>query len=1149
MEQSLNMQFVMMRANAEMKAAHSDRLGQEHIFLGLLKLAELKAEDIYNAPDYVLKDCDQDIEAVRKLFSKNNIDTTRSRGHLRYMISGGAAVNDIALERTMSMAIQAAEKQKTTKLTAELVLRTILDTPSDLILQVCPIDREQEDKTESEIDEMSRAFLPELTTSIRNMRAQLLSRVFGQDHVVHAFAEGMFAAEVLAASDEKRVRPRAIFVFAGPPGVGKTFLAEQAATALDIPFKRFDMTSFADHQSYMGLIGFEKSYHEAKKGTLTGFVRTNPHCFLLFDEIEKAHANTINLFLQILDAGRLHDRFLDEDVSFKDTIIILTTNAGKSLYDGEARENCAGVPRDVVLSALETEKNPQTGRPYFPEAITSRMATGWPLLFNHLQPYHMEKISSGEMNRMCGLFEKQYGIKVKYDDLVPTSLLLQEGGLADARTLRAQTELFFKNEIFKVCRLWGKDHFLKALDDIEGIRFQTETQHLPDDIYSLLYSSENPEILLYATREFSELISSKLPQYTIYSTQNIEEALTIAGEKDIRLVLLDITAKSVTTSCSEMLHKTYFGYEGKTVSVPDAARFDYSPITDSSISDGNRLFKALRERLPEMPVYLIETNSFPIDSELEMSFIRSGARGKLEIGSDDFSVFEDQLSSISRELYMQNIAQKLANERKAVSFETMPRLKNGGKEVLITLKDYSVRRTVSADDSEAVLDDVEKPNVRFSDVVGAQQAKDELQFFVEYLKTQKRFSAQGLKPPKGVLLYGPPGTGKTMLAKAMAGESDVAFIPTAASFFVTKYQGSGPEAIRTLFQRARKYAPAILFIDEIDAIGRKRGQSNTGHGEEMALNALLAEMDGFAVDPKRPVFVLAATNFDVEEGNGGIGVIDPALSRRFDCKVLVGLPDEETREKFLRMSLEKLKSHEVSEGMIKRIASRSVGMSPSWLASVMNMANRIAVKSGAMVNDSALDEAFETIRHGAKKDWGVDYLERVARHESGHALMNYLGGNTPAYLTIVARGSHGGYMEHDADEFGPMQTKKELLNRIRTALGGRAAEVVYYGKEDGLSTGASEDLRQASRIAEAMICEYGMDEECGLFVGHSNDKMQDHFRDKINHLLKEEMDRTIETISRHRENMDKLVQLLLKRNKLTADEIEDCLSQTKRICD
>ena len=1142
MEHSLNLQFVMMRAKAELKAAHSSVLGQEHVFLGLLKLAELKAKDVYNAPESVLRECDADIASVKTLFEQNNIDTTRARGHLRYMIAGGAAVNDISLEKTLSAAVRAAEKKKLSRLPASIVLECILAQPSDLILQVCPIEKKQEEQSKYKADEMSRAFLPELTANIRNMRAQLLSRVFGQDHVVHAFTEGMFAAEVLAASDEKRVRPRAIFVFAGPPGVGKTFLAEQAAAALELPFKRFDMTSYADHQSYMGLIGFEKSYHEAKKGTLTGFTRSNPHCILLFDEIEKAHANTINLFLQILDAGRLHDRFLDEDVSFRDAIIIFTTNAGKSLYDGQARDNAAGVPRSVLLGALETEKNPQTGQPFFPAAITSRIATGWPLLFNRLQAHHLEKISAGEMSRMCGLFEKQYGIKVKFEDMVPTSLLLQEGGQVDARTLRAQTELFFKNEIFKVCRLWGEAHFSKALETIEGITFQAETDFAPADVHSLFHSSENPEILLYSSQDFAYSFRSKVPQYTVYATQDIEEALTIAGEKDIRLVLLDVSVRSTAVAAIGVPDRPFYELGGKTISIPNAAKFDYAPITDSAISDGNRLFKALRERLPEIPVYLLETGGFRIDTELEMSFIRSGARGKLTVNREGFDVFEDQLSSICRELYMQKSARKLANERKAVSFETSPHLKHSGREVYISLRDYAIKRTVSAEDSEAVLDDIEKPNICFADVVGAQQAKDELQFFVEYLKNPKRFSAQGLKPPKGVLLYGPPGTGKTMLAKAMAGESDVAFIPTVASAFVTKYQGSGPEAVRKLFQRARKYAPSIIFIDEIDAIGRKRGEINSGHGEEMALNALLAEMDGFAVDPKRPIFVLAATNFDVEEGGGGIGMIDPALSRRFDCKVLVDLPNEEDREKFIRISLGKMKRHAVSEEMIKRIASRSVGMSPSWLASVMEMANRLAVKAGSLVDDNVLDEAYETVCHGAKKEWGIEYLERVARHESGHAWMNILAGNVPAYLTIVARGGHGGYMEHTAEETGPILTKKELLQRIRTSLGGRAAEIVYYGGEDGLSTGAGGDLRQASRVAEALFCEYGMDDETGLYVGHGREQPTEQTRERINQLLQQELEQAVALISENRDKIDRLVELLLKKNKLTAEEIEACVS-------
>ncbi len=1138
MDHSPSMKFVMMRARAELKAAHSDALGVEHIFLALLKLAELHAGDFISAPENVLAVIDQDIRDVQMQFKENQIDTTMTRGHLRYMISGGAPADEGAWEKCVQLAEALAKEKKADALWARDMLAVILKNPSDLMLQVCPLKRE-EPEGQGETQEMSRDFLPVLTARIRRMRARLLSTVYGQDHVVHGFAEGMFAAELLAASDEKRRRPRAIFVFAGPPGVGKTFLAEQAAQGLDMPFKRFDMSVYADHQSYMGLVGFEKSYQHAKRGILTGFVKSHPHSILLFDEIEKAHLNTIHLFLQILDAGRLSDRYLDEDISFKDTILIFTTNAGRKLYEGDARMNGAGVPRNVVLSALESEANPQTGRPFFPETITSRMATGWILLFNHLDAHHLEKISRNELRRMGGLFEKQYGIHVKFDPLVPMSLLLQEGGQADARTLRAQTELFFKNEVFKVCRLWGEENFSSALAGIREISFTVQAETFPEEVRPLFASAEEPEILLYSSPEFAGRCSKGLSGYVVHATNNVEEALRAAGEKDICLALIDIAEKSVEAGGFQLLQKKGLPPGEGTIMVKREGAFDFAPMAAVAIHDGNHLFCSLHQRLPELPVYLLETEAFPIDPELEMGFVRAGARGKLSAAGDGFTVFEDMLSSLCRELHMQKAASRLASERKALYFDTAPKLSFDGTQIQVRLRDFLLKRTVAADDNDSVLDDVEKPPVRFSHVVGARQAKEELQFFIEYLKNPRRFSAQGITPPKGILLYGPPGTGKTMLAKALAGEGDVAFIPFVATSFVTKYQGSGPEAVRALFRRARRYAPAVVFIDEVDAVGRKRGQVNSGHGEEMALNALLAEMDGFAVDPQRPVFVLAATNFDIEEGQGGMGVIDPALARRFSCKILVDLPNAQEREELIRMLLGKSRVHAVSGDMVKRLAARSVGMSPSSLTSVLDLANRLAVRERTILDDGILDEAYETIKHGGQKDWGYEYLERIARHESGHALLCYLSGQEPAYLTIVARGGHGGYMEHPAQEEGHISTREGLLNRIRTALGGRAAEIVYYGEEGGLSTGAGGDLRQATKTAMAMACSYGMDEELGLAVLDGEYGGGPDVRRRVNQILNQEMKKAVALVREHKPLVDKLVEVLLKKNKLSGKEVQE----------
>ena len=1137
------MKYVALRAKAEAGNMRKFEFGVEYMFLGLLKLAEIRSEDGFREK---IQEVDDDIAEVKAMFVKHGVDTGKARPELRHVLKYGGSSAPDKLEAYLDDALEIARKNKRTEAHAQDLLTAIIKKPTDTILQVCNFKSAENENVkpneaaDAPVDEMSLAFLPELTNRVRKLRAELLNVVQGQDHVVHAFAEGMFAAEVLAASDTDRKRPKAIFVFAGPPGVGKTFLSEQAAQAINMPFKRFDMSSFADRDSQTELIGWEKSYRGAKEGALTGFVAENPSCMLLFDEIEKAHLDVIQIFLQILDAGRLSDRYTGDTVSFKDTIIIFTTNACKSLYEGDSRQNAAGVPRQTILNALETEKDPRTGVPFFPAAITSRLGTGWPLLFNHLKAHDLEKVAGRELERFCALFEKQYGIRVSFDEMVPTALMFREGA-ADARTVRAQTELFFKNEIYKLCRLWDQDHIPSALKKLNGITFMAETESAEAEIRSLFYPQEKAEVLIYGDEDFAEHCRENLPDFTFYGTQNVDEALALAGEKDIQLVLLDVTEKSVSP---ELWLATIMGELNNADPFSTNVGFNYSPMAAKSLKDGNRLLRMLTERLPEIPVYLLETPSFDLDEELTMNFVRAGARGKITMPDEDFTVFEETLEDICGKLYLQHSAARIAGEHKILSFETAPALSKDQTQVVIRLRDFMLKRAAEADDSEAVLDDVEKPNIHFSDVIGASDAKQELKFFTEYLKNPKKFCAQGIKPPKGVLLYGPPGTGKTMLAKALAGETDVAFLPAAASSFVNIYTGSGPRAVRDLFKRARRYAPSIIFIDEIDTIGRKRTSGVGTHAEETTLNALLTEMDGFSVDPRRPVFVMAATNFDVEEGKGGMGVIDPALARRFDRQILVDLPNEEEREQLLRILLKKHPGNSVSEEMIQRTAQRSTGMSPAALTGVIDQANRMAVKEGKPMDDSILDEAYELTRHGAKKDWGYDYLERVARHESGHAFMCYLNGNTPAYLTIVARGDHGGYMEHSAKEMGPLSTKEELLGRIRVSLGGRAAEIVYYGKQAGISTGPSGDLEQAARLATAMLCAYGMDENFGMAPMDMNDALRDPgVRERVNEMLRKEMNAAIDIIKSNKHRIDRLVKELMKKNKLTGSEIEELLQE------
>jgi len=255
--------------------------------------------------------------------------------------------------------------------------------------------------------------MAELVADVRRIRAELQSCIYGQDNAINVFATGYFQANMLSMIDKSRKRPRATFLFAGPPGVGKTFLAEKAAGALGLPFMRFDMSEYADKEANLEFCGADKVYKNAKAGNVTSFVAENPKCVLLFDEIEKAHICVIHLFLQILDAGRLRDNYTDKEVSFSDAIIILTTNAGKQLYEESESGDFSAVSRKVIVKALQKDINPETGAPFFPGAICSRFASGNVVMFNHIGAHNLRSIAKKEIERHASNLENETGMRLQ----------------------------------------------------------------------------------------------------------------------------------------------------------------------------------------------------------------------------------------------------------------------------------------------------------------------------------------------------------------------------------------------------------------------------------------------------------------------------------------------------------------------------------------------------------------------------------------------------------------------------------------------------------------------------------------------------------------------------------------------------------------
>jgi cell division protease FtsH len=440
--------------------------------------------------------------------------------------------------------------------------------------------------------------------------------------------------------------------------------------------------------------------------------------------------------------------------------------------------------------------------------------------------------------------------------------------------------------------------------------------------------------------------------------------------------------------------------------------------------------------------------------------------------------------------------------------------------------------------------------VTFADVAGVDEAKTELQEVVEFLKTPEKFSRLGGKIPKGILLIGPPGTGKTLLAKAVAGESGVPFFSISGSEFVEMFVGVGAARVRDLFEQAKQKAPCIIFVDELDALGKARGVMTAGHDErEQTLNQLLVEMDGF--DPRAGVILMAATNRPE--------ILDPALLRagRFDRQVLVDRPDKAGRLAILKVHAKGLKLAATVD--LETIAAMTPGFAGADLANILNEAALLAVRRGKdAVDMSDLQEAVERIIAGLEKKNRVlnrQEKERVAYHEIGHALvaLNMSGADPVQKISIIPRGVAAlGYTLQLPTEDRFLMTKSELENRIAVLLGGRVAEELIFHEA---STGARDDLVKATDIAKSMIKAYGMSEKLGkvsfdrnqqaMFLQTGQGPAPAEYSDEIareidlevRQIIDNQHARTTSLLSANLEALHKAAEVLLSKETITGQEL------------
>ncbi len=444
--------------------------------------------------------------------------------------------------------------------------------------------------------------------------------------------------------------------------------------------------------------------------------------------------------------------------------------------------------------------------------------------------------------------------------------------------------------------------------------------------------------------------------------------------------------------------------------------------------------------------------------------------------------------------------------------------------------------------------DMERPQVTFKDVAGAEEAKEDLKEIVEFLKEPEKFIRLGARVPKGVLMVGPPGTGKTLMARAVAGEAGVPFFSISGSEFVEMFVGVGASRVRDLFERAKAEAPAIVFVDEIDAVGRHRGAGlGGGHDErEQTLNQILVEMDGFDNDTN--IIIIAATNRP--------DILDPALLRpgRFDRKVVMDNPDVRGRQEILKVhSRGKPLAGDVD---VEALAKITAGFSGADLENLVNEAAILAARRDkTKISMGEMQESMERVVMGPERRSRVitpEEKEKVAYHEAGHALLFHLLENTsPVHkITIVSRGRAGGYVMPLPDGDDMLITREKFEDDIVAAMGGRAAEEIVYNQ---FTTGASNDLRQATRMARAMVTQFGMSDLLGpraygngggaVFLGREITEQRDYSEhyaqqidDEVKRILQAAYQRAKNLLTERREKMEELVAVLIEQETLNADE-------------
>jgi len=858
------------------------------------------------------------------------------------------------------------------------------------------------------------------------LKEKLSAEIIGQDAAINSLSKGYLSSTLKPSQG-----PRLIYTFAGPSGVGKTYSAHLFSQYLkeiegsDYIFTPYNMESYADEKDAMMLFGSGSQYTDSALGNLTTSVRNYPRQVILFDEIEKAHHSVITSLLSLLDSGIALDTTEQTAIDFSQCIIIFTSNLGQEVFVQNKTEQSLN-----VFEILKNAKHPTTGVGFSPELV-NRLAKGYPVIFNTLKMNHLIRLAEHEIAAPCNL----NGVSFNFPDNFSSFLLQSISPDISVRRLQSTMAKFQADVLVDACV-----HIDNDIDDIVINVEIDDNLQTSCEALTVLIIDEDDRLVTgneQLTRATTHSQYSDIEIHHCINTSNLRQDLRVI-KPDV--ILLDIEVVKKFSKLHEVINQLI-------ESNKHLAIFTYLLHEPGNEIDIMAVNHEIREH------FNIETQNLVVKHHEQFDYMLERVRYYL-----------------NTEQQVKKITQRHQMLKHSLSFT------KSNQDINVKVGDFSVEQMVFSEDlTNSRLFDFSLPDVRLDDVIGLTRAKSRLTEVLGWMKQPEKLARLQVGLPTGFLFSGPPGTGKTLLAKAVAGECQLPFFSVSAADLSSQFSGGTTENIKQLFERARKYAPAIIFIDEIDAIGRKRHSNGQGDSN-LVVNTLLTEMDGFN-KADEPVFILAATNFPE--------VLDSALTRpgRFDETIMCDLPNKQSRQHFLDVFINK---HQLNWRVndLELLVKRTQGLSSAELEQVLRESLYQSLSDETLVTVKHVNDSITRISYGLPSEsliMSKDEKQRTAYHETGHLLAyKLLFPNLPVdFITIIPRDQALGFVATGRPDKYNGNNHITISNHLQVMLAGRVAEKILHGGHEFVSTGASSDIQKATSMAMNAIFEGGLSEEVG----------------------------------------------------------------------